>query len=418
MTNGMSKAMNGIKIANFAWVGVGPLHARYLALHGATVVRVESHTRPDTLRLMVPFKGGAGVNNTPWFADLNPNAYGVSINMEKPPGLEIAWKLIMWADIMIESFIPGTMKKWGLDYDNVRQKRPDIIYVSTCQMGQTGPYAKFGGFGYQAGGISGFTYISGMPDRPPSPTQIAYTDVIAPRFGVAALVAALEYRRRTGKGQYLEQSQFETSCHFLSPHIMDYLINKRVLERDGNRNPAAAPHGVYPCKGDDRWCAIAVFNDAEWRDFAGLMGVPQLADDPKFATVLARKQNEDELDATIGRWTVDYTAEQVEAMLQAIGVASAVVADTRDLVTDRQLRATGYYKEQNHSVVGPHLYRTMGYTMLNTPPELTMPGPALGEHNEYVLKELLHMTDDQIGDALAEGGITTEADLPQISASL
>ncbi|MDO8491861.1 MAG: CoA transferase [Dehalococcoidia bacterium] len=412
------QALKGVKVANFAWVGVGPLHVRYLALHGATVVRVESHARPDTLRLMMPYRGGPGINNSPWFAEINPNAYGISINMGKPSGLEIAWRLIEWADIMIESFIPGTMKKWSLDYENVRKKKPDIIYVSTCQMGQTGPYAKFAGFGYQAGGISGFTYISGMPDTTPGPTQIAYTDVIAPRFGAAALLAALDYRRRTGKGQYLEQGQFETSCHFLAPHIMDYLISKRVLERNGNRNPSAAPHGVYPCRGSDRWCALAVFNDEEWRSLACVMGRSELADAPSFATVLARKKNEDELDALIAGWTLDRTAEQLEAMLQAAGIASAVVADTEDLVSDPQLRSQGYFKKLKHSVVGEHLYRTMGFTMSRTPPELERPGPALGEHNEYVFKELLHMTDDEIADALAEGGVTTEADLPQISASL
>lgn len=415
----LKQAMKGIKVANFAWVGVGPLHVRYLAIHGATVIRVESHTRPDTLRLMMPFKNGiAGVNNGPWFPDINPNAYGISINLEKPKGLELAWKVIMWADIMVESFTPGTMKKWGLDYESVRQKRPDIIYLSTCQMGQTGPYAKFAGYGYQAGAISGFTYISGMPDRTPSPTQIAYTDTIAPRFGAATLLAALDYRRRTGKGQYLDQGQFETSCHFLAPYIMDYLINKRVLERNGNRNPSAAPHGVYPCKGNDRWCAVAVFNDQEWRALARVMGKPELSDDPRFATLCARKENEDELDALIGGWTSDYTAEQLEVMFQAAGIAAFAVLNTEDLILDPQIKYQNYLTPLKHSVVGYHLYRPMGFTLSQTPHQLRLPGPCLGEHNEYVFKEILHMTDDEIADALAEGGITTEADLPQAGSSL
>lgn len=411
-------ALEGMKVANFSWVGVGPFHARYLANQGATVVRVESHTHPDTLRLQTPFKGGIpGVDKGPWFREVNNSVYSLSINLNKPKGREIAWKLIMWGDIMLESFTPGTMKRWGLDYESVCQKRPDIIYVSTCQMGQTGPYASFAGFGYHSTGLAGFTYISGSPDRTPAPTQGAYTDFIAPRFGAVAVMAALDHRRRTGEGQYIDQSQFETSLHFLATPVLGYLVNGEILERNGNRLPYAAPHGVYPCKGDDRWCAVGVFTDEEWQAFAGVLGKPEWSTEGRFATLTARKENEDELDCLIGAWTIERTAEQVEVLMQSHGIAASVVLSTRDLMEDAHVKHQNFLRLVEHSRLGSHRVRASAFRLSKTP-DRVFGGPALGEHNEYVLKELLGMSDEEISDALAQGGITTEADLPEITAAL
>lgn len=411
-------ALEGIKVANFSWVGVGPLTIRYLSNQGATVVRVESHARPDTLRLMAPFKGGVpGVDNGAWFREVNNSVSSLSINLNKPKGREIAWKLIMWADVMAESFIPGTMKRWGFDYESVRQKRPDIVYVSTCQMGQTGPYATFAGFGYQAMALAGFNYISGWSDRVPAPTQGAYTDFIAPRFGALAIMAALDHRRRTGEGQYLDQSQLESSCHFLATPFMDYMVNKRILVRNGNRLPYAAPHGVYPCKGKNRWCAITVFTDAEWQAFAGVLGKPQWVTDSRFATLAARKEHENELDALIGEWTIDRTAEEVEVMMQSKGIAASAVLSTGDLFEDAHLKHQDFLRRVHHSLLGYHRIRACCFRLSKTP-DRVFGGPALGEHNEYVLKELLGMSDDDVADALVEGGITTEADLTEITGAL
>lgn len=410
-------ALEGLKVANFAWVGVGPLHARYLANHGATVVRVESHTRPDTIRLQTPFKGGIpGVNNGPWFREINNSVYSLSINLNKPTGKEIAWKLVMWADVMLESFTPGTTKRWELDYESVARKRPDMVYVSTCQMGQTGPYATFAGFGYQSTAIAGFTSLCGWPDREPTPTQGAYTDFIAPRFGAVALMAALDHRRRTGEGQYIDQSQFETSCHFLATPITDFFTNGRVQQRLGNHHPHAAPHSAYPCKGNDRWCAISVFTDEEWLAFVEVVDEDWICDE-RFATLFGRKENEEELDTLIGGWTIGYTAEQVELKMQARGIAASAVMSTRDLMEDAHLRHQDFLKLVEHHELGFHRVRSSAFSMSKTEQKV-FGGPTLGEHNEYVLKELLGMNADQIADALADGGITTEADLPEITAAL
>ena len=412
------KALEGVKVANFSWIGVGPFTIRYLGNYGATVVKVESHTRPDILRMMLPFKDNIpAIDNSPWFANANSSSYGVSINLDKPSGRELAWKLINWCDIMAESFGPGTIARWGLDYESVRKVRPDIIYMSSSQMGQTGPLAKFAGYGYHASAIDGFTYITGYPDREPAPTQSAYTDFVAPRCNAVAVLAALEYKRRTGKGQYLDLSQREVSTTFLTTPILDYTVNGRVMQRNGNKVTFAVPHNAYPCHGDDRWCAITVFTDDEWESLCQVIGKPELLTDSRFATFDARKDNEDELDKIISGWSANHTAERVETMMQDAGIAASVVENMADIFNDPQIKHREFFQLLKHSVIGEHNYRGLGFQLSKTP-DARFAGPALGEHNEYVFKELLGMSDDEISDALVDGAITTEADLPEFTTSL
>lgn len=409
----------GIKVANFSWIGVGPFTIRYLGNWGATVVKVESHTRPDILRMMLPYKNNIpAIDNSPWFANTNSSSYGVSLNLDNAKGREIAWKLVKWCDVMAESFAPGTIARWGLDYKSVRKVKPDIVYMSTTQLGQTGPQADFAGWGYHAAALAGFTDISGWPDHDPAPTQSAYTDFIAPRFNAVALLAALDYRRRTGKGQFLDLSQREVSTHFLATPVMDYLVNGRIVTRNANRLPYAAPHAVYPCRGDDRWCAITVFTDEEWAAFCVVIGKPELMSEPKFSTIAARKQNEEELDRIVGEWTRDYTAEQVEVSMQDAGVAACVVESVRDLFEDPQIKHRGFFKVLKHAAIGEHVYRGHGFKLSKTPDVDRFAGPALGQHNEMVFRELLHMTDDEVRDALVQGAVTTEADLPEFRPTL
>ena len=412
------KALEGVKVANFSWIGVGPFTIRYLGNYGATVVKVESHTRPDILRMMLPFKDNIpAIDNSPWFANANSSSYGVSINLDKPSGRELAWKLINWCDIMAESFGPGTIARWGLDYESVRKVRPDIIYMSSSQMGQTGPLARFAGYGYHASAIDGFTYITGYPDREPAPTQSAYTDFVAPRCNAVAVLAALEYKRRTGKGQYLDLSQREVSTTFLTTPILDYTVNGNIMQRNGNKVTFAVPHNAYPCHGDDRWCAITVFTDDEWESLCQVIGKPELLTDSKFATFDARKDNEDELDKIISGWSANHTAERVETMMQDAGIAASVVENMADIFNDPQIKHREFFQLLKHSVIGEHNYRGLGFQLSKTP-DARFAGPALGEHNEYVFKELLGMSDDEISDALVDGAITTEADLPEFTTSL
>jgi benzylsuccinate CoA-transferase BbsF subunit len=402
------KVFEGIKVVEFAWVGVGPQSSRYLADHGATVVKIESPESLDLLRGASPFvENKAGLNRSMFFGKYNANKYSATLNLNRAKGRELAWRFIKWADILTESFRPGTMKKWGLDYESVSKIKTDIIYLSTSMQGQSGPSAQYAGIGSQLVVLAGFAEICGWPDRLPSLPYGAYTDFFCQRFNAIALIAALDYRRRTGKGQWIEQSQLESSISMIAPIVMDYIINERIARPNGNRLPYAAPHGVYPCRGDDRWVSIAVFNDIQWESFCEAIDNPSWARRPEFRTFIGRKKNEDELDKLVSQWTLNHSAEEVEACMQAAGIPASVVEKSSDLFEDSQLKYRQYYVRLSHPEMGNRAYQQQAdFILSKTPREITTPSPCLGEHNEYVYKELLGMTDDEIADHIADGSIT------------
>lgn len=404
-----NKIFEGIKVAEFAWVVVGPSTSRYLADHGATVVRIESHTHIPMLRGASPFLNNVpGLNRSMFYGKYNANKYGATLDLNHHRGRELAWRFIKWADIVIESFRPGAMKKWGLDYENVSKIRPDIIYLSTSMQGQTGPFSQYAGVGSMIAAVAGFGEISGWPDRMPSPPYGAYSDFFCQRFNSVALIAALDYRDRTGKGQWIEQSQLETSIQMIAPLIMDYAINAKIAGRSGNRLSYAAPHGVYPCRGMDRWIAISVFDDSEWQRFCDVIGNPDWTADLKFATLVERKRNEDELDDLLAKWTLQYTAEEIEASMQSKRVRASIVQKNSDVYEDEQLRYRCFFKRLKHPEMGEPAYpQQANYIASRVPRDLTLPSPCMGEHNLYVYKELLGMTEDEIADHIADGSITT-----------
>ncbi|GAG38987.1 unnamed protein product, partial [marine sediment metagenome] len=240
----------------------------------------------------------------------------VALNLAHSKGVEIARRFVARADIVVENFAGGVMKRMGLGYEELKRLKPDIIMLSSCMQGQTGPYATHPGFGFHLAALSGFYQITGWPDREP-PYLGPYTDFIAPHFNVLAILAALDYRRRTGKGLYIDMSQYENGVHFLAPLVLDYVVNRRVAERVGNRYPCAAPHNAYRCHGEDRWCAIAVFTDEEWESLCGVIGNPAWTEYARFSNLQSRKENEEELDGLVEEWTINHSAEGVMSMLQA-----------------------------------------------------------------------------------------------------
>lgn len=399
----------GVKVADFTWVGVGPITTKNLADHGATVVRIESHTHLDTLRVAPPFKDGVpGVDRSAFVADYNSSKYGVSLDLNTPKGIEIARRFVLWADVVAESFSPKAMVKWGLDYESARKIKPDIIYFSASQQGHGGPHGGFIGFGMMMASLAGFGHLTGWPDRLPAIPYGAYTDFISPFYGSIALVAALDHRRKTGLGQHLDLSQLECGIQFLAPVQLDYAVNGREWCRVGNRDPSAAPHNAYPCKGNDSWCAIAVFTDEEWAAFCRVLGGPEWTREERFSTLRNRRRNEGEMDRLIGEWTLDYTPREVMEMMQGAGVASGVVQSAQDQFDDPQVRHRDFFQYLDHPVIGRHAYDGFSFELSKTPGKLRSAGPCLGQHNELVYKEILGMTDDEIGDLMAEGVITTE----------
>lgn len=396
-------ALKGIKVADFSWAIVGPFITKCLADFGATVVRVESQKRPDDLRTAGPFKDWTlDFDHSGYFALFNSNKYGMSLDLNHPRAVEVAKRLIAWADIVIESFRPGIMDKWGLGYKDLTKVKPDIIMLSTSIYGQSGPYAGQPGVGNLLVGLSGFTEITGWADRGPVQPYGAYTDAVAPNFGVAALMAAIDYRQRTGKGQYLDLSQLECSMHFLSVALLDYVANNRLPTRQGNSCDYAVPHSVYRCKGKDRWCAIAVFTDTQWECLCKVIDNPTLLVG-KFSTFLNREKNEDELNRLVEEWTISRTPEQVMSELQAAGVPAGVVQNAADLLRDPHLNARQYFWWMKHTVLGSFPHFGQSSHLSNTPAQQRMPAPCLGGHTEFVCREILGLSDEEFVELLQEG---------------
>ncbi len=398
------QALEGLKVADFSWFISGPLVAKFLGDYGAEVIHIESGTKPDNMRSTLPMKDNVpGINRSAAFARYNSSKYGVSLNLGKPKGVEIARKIVTWADAVLENFSSRTMERLGLGYEELKKVNPDIIVVSLPMFGHSGPLAKHPGLGSQLADLIGFGNLTGWPDRPPVSPPGAYTDFISPYYAVSAVMAALDYRRRTGKGQYIEISQYEAGVHFVAPLVMDWFVHGREPPRTGNRCPDVAPHGVYRCRGHERWCAIAAFTEEEWRSLCCAMGIPDLAYDPRFVTVIARLHNREELDALIEKWTVEHSAEEVMTMLQEAGVAAGVVSNGRDVNEDPHLNARGFYKELTHSEIGTHRYLMPPFRLSKTPGEPSMPAPCLGQHNEYVYREILGLSDEEFVRLLNEG---------------
>lgn len=406
MTKGKS-ALAGIKVVDLSWVLMVPVVGRYLADYGATVVKVESMRRPDIGRLMWPYPGDIpGINRCAVFAYYNTNKYSIALNLINPRALDITKRLIAWADVVIENQSPGVMERQGLGYEELQKIKPDIIMVRGSIQGQTGPWATQPGFGIMTSSLVGFTNIIGWPDRMPVGQNFAYPDVIAPWYIIIAIINALDHRQRTGGGQLIDVSQFEAGVSFLAPALLDYSVNNRVQGATGNRCSYAAPHGVYRCQGDDRWVAIAVFSDEEWESFCKVIGEPEWTKDSKFTTLLARKQNEDELDRLVEQWTIDHPAEQIMEMMQEAGVAAGVVQTNKDLVEeDPQLKYRDYFWRLNHPEMGEIMVDGHPFRLSKTPSELREPPPCLGEHTELVCREILKMPDEEFVELMQDGEV-------------
>jgi benzylsuccinate CoA-transferase BbsF subunit len=400
-----SGALSGITVLAFCWAVVGPLSMKLLADHGATVIRVETAKRPCTMRTSSPYKDNKpGVNRGAYFNHFNTNILSLTLNMGHPKAMDVVKKLVAKSDIFMENYTPGNMEKWGLTYDELKKIKPDIIMLRQSGYGSSGPYANLPAFGMVLAPIAGLNNFIGFPGKEPLPIGVsAYTDCISPRFAVATLIAALDHRNKTGKGQLLEISQFETSQYFILPAILDYAANRREPERVGNASPYAAPHGVYRCKGDDRWCALAVFNDEEWAAFSGLIDNLDLDCDPRFDTLANRKKNEAELDRLIGEWTIQFTAEEVMTRLQDAGISAGVVKNTADIYEDPQLKQRNLFWKMDHAEMGSFTHLGESFMLSATPAQPYSPSPLLGEHTEQICTELLGMPDEEFIGLMQEG---------------
>lgn len=510
------RLLEGMKVLDFTTVIAGPLITKTMAAHGAVVLKVESRSRPGLFRMFGPYRDDTLAPFNPWlnrggsFGLWNTGKLSLALNLAHPRGVEIAKRLVVWADIVVENFAGGVMKRMGLGYEELKKIKPDIIMLSSCMQGQTGPHAQHPGYGTQLVNLAGFSNISGWPDR--EPVSIGpYTDFVAPRFSLLAIMAAVDYRHRTGKGQYIDLSQYESAAHLMAPLVLDNVVNQRAAMRMGNHYPYAAPHGAYPCRdrhrdrwcaiavgtdeewrkfckaignppwtGDDRfstlkarreneaeldrlveqwtikvlpkdvedkmkeaevpvavlrnrdeflkhnpplkgrspyvaphgayrcrwedrWCVIAVFTDEEWQSFCEVIGNPAWTTDPRFGTLQRRKENEEEMDRLVAVWTVERTPEEIMNLMQAAGVAAGIVAAGEDMMEyDPQLRYRHFFQELAHPEIGKYHGVTPSFIMSKCPCEIRR-SPLMGEHNEYVLKDILGMSDGEVDELIREG---------------
>ncbi len=399
------QALEGVKVVEFAAYAAGPVTGKHLADFGATVVHIESGGRPDGFRVQYPpfAENIPGVNRSGCFGVCNNNKYGITIDLKAEGGIDLAKEVVAWADVVIENFTPGTMERLGLGYEDLCKVNEKIIMLSSCNQGQGGRHAKHPGFGSQLTSLTGFTHLTGFPDGHLSLLFGPYIDFIGVGYGVISLMAALDYRRRTGVGQYIDLAQYENGLQFLAPIILENNINGRVWERMGNRHEYAAPHGVYPCKGQDRWCALSVFTDSEWQKLREVMAEPAWAAESKFSTMLGRKNNEDELDYKIEAWTVGFTPEELMEKLQAVGVRAGVVNRIRDIYSDPQYAHRQIWQGIEHPEMGLFHYMAPPFELSETPAVLDRPSPCLGEHNEQFFCDILGMSEERYQKSLADG---------------
>jgi len=385
--------LHNIRILDFTWVLAGPYATRILADFGAEVIKIQplAPEAEDTF--------SQGYYNT-W----NRNKLGITLNLNKPEGVAIAKRMVSISDAVVENFTPRVMANWGLDYDSLKQIKPDIIMLSMSTMGNTGLWRDYVGFGPTVQAFSGITYLTSFPGKPPLGLGYSYADHVAGLMATLALLGALEYRHRTGEGQYIDVSQVEAMASLLGDTILDYTVNGRPAEPVGNNSTQAAPYGVYRCRGDDRWCALAVFTDEEWQGFRRALGNPNWAEDSRFATLSKRLENADELNRLIEGWTRQHTAEEVMTWLQEQGVAAGVVQDASDLVNDPQLKERGFFVELDHPELGKTVSDASPIRLADTPARYNRAAPVQGQDNNYVYKQLLGMSEDEVA-GLAEQGV-------------
>jgi benzylsuccinate CoA-transferase BbsF subunit len=403
------KPFEGLKVIDLCWSGAGASIMNLFAHYGATVVRVESARQPDPIRRVLTYTNynkddPHALELSAYYAFSHPaKKYGMTLDLKNPGAKEVFKKLVAWADVVGESFPTGVIERLGFGYEVLKEIKPDIIMFRSCGYGHTGPMAGQAGFGMILSAFSMMYSLSGWPDRDPVPVSSYYTDQLSPLCGMLALMAALDYRRRTGKGQCIDHSQIESGLNYLAPLILDYSANRRELALTGNKCSYAAPHGVYRCRGDDRWVAIAVTTGEEWDSFCRVLGNPDWTGDARFSILESRIKNSEELDRFVETWTVNQTAEYVMEVLQEAGVGAGVVANARDLAEDAQLNYYNFFREVEHPYTGKaSYYHPPAFYLSEAPAEVGRP-TLLGEHNEYICRDILGITDAQFAQLKQQG---------------
>ena len=406
-TGGMGRfPLEGVRVTDVTQSWAGTYATQFLAGMGAEVIKVE------TTKWLDPWRGGGTAGRTgrfweesPLFNSVNTNKLSVTLDLTHPRGVELFKRLVKISDVVAENYSPRVMKNFGLDYEVLKQVNPGIIMLSMPAHGKTGPWRDYPGFAALFEQMSGLPQLTGYPDGPPRMTDWGFADTIGGASGRAALMFALLHRQMTGRGQYIDMSQVEACTSVIGDAIAEYSMNGRIRPRRGNRHPFMAPHGYYRCRGGDFWVAIAVSSDEEWQQFRRALGEPSWTGEERFANSGSRWRNQDELDKLVESWTLRQDHYEVMYSLQQVGVAAGAIPTGPELLADPHLKERGLFQVVDRAVAGSHHYpRSAPVILSESPAEKRQPAPLLGEHNQYVLHELLGMSEQEI-QSLAEDDI-------------
>jgi len=400
----MSKPpLDGIRVADFCWAWAGPYGSLQLAHLGAEVIRIESATRMCPTRLIPPWaENEKGVNRAGYFNQYNQGKRSITLDLKKPEGLGVAKKLVAKSDIVIENFAAGVMGKMGLGYEVLRKLRSDLIMISLSGYGTTGPESSYVSYGPPQVALSGMSSLTGYQGGPPQQAGFSYGDPNGGVHGSFAILCALLHRAKTGEGQYIDLSQREACAMLLPEALMEYAINGTQPDRNGNRDPYLAPHGVFRCQGEDCWVSIVVGSEEEWRGFCAAIDQPGLTADSRFCSLAARKEHEDDLEQIVTLWTRGRTAEAVTHTLQQAGIAAYPSLNGRDLLANSHAAERDFFVDLEHPEVGKRRHSGIPWKMSRTPCAVRRPAPCLGQDTTYVLEEILDLSQDEISSLKAK----------------
>jgi benzylsuccinate CoA-transferase BbsF subunit len=390
--------LQGIRILDLTRIVAGPYTTRILADFGAEVIKIQTS---DLAK-------GIESNTTPYFCAWNRNKKSITLNLDYPEARELFLKLVKISDIVVENFSPRVMSNWELHYENLRKSNAKLIMLSLSGMGQTGPWKDYVAFGPTVQALGGLTYLTSYDQNEPMGLGYAYADIVSGLYGAISTLAALQYRDRTGQGQYIDLSEYESACTTLGPALMDVFVNLKEIMPMGNDDAhlQAAPYGCYKCLGEERWCVVSVFTEDQWQALCGVLGNPAWAESERFSSLPNRKKHRDELNKRIGRWMAGQTAENAAERLQRAGVPAGVVQNAEDLANDPQLLSNDVFISLNHPVLGEIKIDTYPMKFKNYRKTPWKASPLLGEANQYVFGELLGMPEATIRSYIRKGIIT------------
>lgn len=404
--------LTGIRIADLGMVWGGAYITKLMADMGAQVIKVESPTNMDVIRALNVEAGGKYYNTSPYFNGYNRNKFGVGLDIGRPQGLDIFKQLVRVSDVVVENYRTDVSIKLGVTYEELRKVRPDLIMLSMQTYGRTGPLRDYPGYGPMSEYMAGLTSMSGYVGDEPQKIGISYGDPTGGIAGAGAIVTALLYRQRTGKGQHIELAMRDNVIGLIGEAVLDWSMNKRLRASSGNQHDAYVPHGCYPCAGNDRWITIAVQTDAHWHGLAAAMGQPALVDDPRYALPTTRWQHQDTLDKIVIAWTQSRTPDEVFFTLQAHAVPVGKVMTAQDLLADPHLHARGFYQPMTHADAGTWPLDVPVWRFSATPGSFQRAAPKFGEHNAYVLQDILKLSAAEVADLAAKGIIGEEPKKP------